>query len=185
MRAGGVAVATPPEGVFLFAGTALQVAFAAGGTGMVLGFGGTLPRLAVRIRQRRLAGIGFALVIAASPEIAVFALEAAQTPVFAVGTGEGLCRSGKRLNRGVGGEYRQLCIQRLVVVCNHRALARLAVGDVVEVVFHATGVGNLQEIETAAQRLNQRRAEFGRHKLPLDHLNVTALLNRADDAGIG
>ncbi len=151
---------------------------------MVLGLGGALPRFAVLIRQRCLTGVWFALVIAASPEIAVFALEAAQTPVVAVGTGEGLCRPGERLNRAISGEYGQLRIQRPVVVCNHRTVARLAVGDVVEVVFHATGVGDFEEVETAAQRLNQRGAEFRRHKLPFDHFNVAALLNRADDAGV-
>ena len=94
-------------------------------------------------------------------------------------------RAGERLNAAVGGEYRQLRVERLVVVRDHRAITRLALGDGVKVVFHATGIGNLQKIETAAQRLNQRRAKFGRHKLPFDHLNVTALLNRADDAGVG
>ena len=76
-------------------------------------------------------------------------------------------------------------VERLVIVRDYCAVARLALSDGVEVVFHIFGVGNLQKIETAAQRLNQRRAEFGRHKLPFGDFNVTALLNRADDAGVG
>ena len=152
---------------------------------MVLAFRKALARLAVRVRQRRLAGVRFALVVGATPEIAVFALEAAQAAVFAVGAGEGFFRAGERLNAAVDGEYRQLRIERLIVVCDHRAVSRLALGDGIEVVFHATGVGNFQKVETTTQRLNQRRAEFGRHKLPLNHLDVSTLLDRADDAGVG
>ena len=98
MLACRVVVAAPPKGVLLLAGTALQVALTAGGTGMILAFRKALARLAVRVRQRRLAGIGLALVVGTAPEIAVFALEAAQAAVFAVGTGEGFFRAGERLN---------------------------------------------------------------------------------------
>ena len=94
-------------------------------------------------------------------------------------------RAGERLNAAVGGEYRQLRVERLVVVRDHRAITRLALGDGVKVVFHATGVGNLQKIETAAQCMNQRESKFCRHNLPFDRLNVSTLLKRADDAGVG
>ena len=117
---------------------------------MVLAFRKALARLAVRVRQRRLAGVRFALVVGAAPEIAVFALEAAQVTIVAVGTGIGFFRSGERLNGCISSEYRQLRVQRLVVMRDHRAITRLALGDGIEVVFHVTGVGNLQKIETAA-----------------------------------
>ena len=152
---------------------------------MVLTFFHPLARFAVLIRQRCLAGIGFALVVGAAPKEAVFSFQSTQTAIFTVGAGEGFFRASERLNRGVRSEYRQLRVERLVVVRDHRTVARLALGDGVEVVFHIFGLGIFEEVETAAQRLNQRRAEFGRHKLPFDHLNVTALLNRADDAGVG
>ena len=109
-----------------------------------------LSGLAAGVGEGRLAGIVLPGIVAASPEEAGFALETAQTTVFAVGTGEGFFRAGEWLNGGVSSEYRQLRVQRLVVMCDHRAVSRLALGDGVEVVFHVTGVGNLQKIETAA-----------------------------------
>ena len=132
-----------------------------------------------------MAGIGFALVVGATPEESIFALETAQTTVFAVGTGEGFFRPGEWLNGGVSSEYRQLRVQRLVVMRDHRTVARLALGDGVEVVFHVFGVGNFEEVETAAQRLNQCLAEFRWYELSFDYFYVAALLDRADDAGVG
>ena len=83
-------------------------------------------RFAVRIRECGLAGIGFALVVGATPKEAVFSFQSTQTAVFAVGTGEGFFRAGEWLNGGVSSEYRQLRVQRLVVMRDHRTVARLA-----------------------------------------------------------
>ena len=186
-----VGVAAPPVSSWFLAGTALQVALTACGAGVIGALGDgrfRFARLALVVRESRLAGIVGVVVVAASPEEAGFALEAAQYAVTTVRAGIG----GAVLRPGSGEarqfdlrELRQLTVQGLVVVGNHLLIVSLPGGDGIQLVFHPLGVTDLHEVEAVAQAIDDGLAEFARHEETVDRLHIPFAGQGADDGRVG